>query len=284
MIETMDSKSKRDNNHEIDRKQQGSLVCVGTGLNLAGQITVLSQSYIEHAEVVFSLMPDGFSERWLGQLNQDVRSLQPFYAQKGEIKNRRDTYAQMVDAIVTQVRLGKKVVCALYGHPGVFACVGHMAIQVLQNEGYSAQMEPGVSAEACLWADLGVDPASSGHQSVEASQFMFYQQSISPAAYLVLWQIGLAGEHTLTKFHTSSDKLQVLVALLQQWYPLEHEVILYEAATLPIQSPRIEKLMLKDLPHARLTDISTLCIPPSETLQLNHHVLAKLGISADDFG
>ncbi|MCL1123510.1 SAM-dependent methyltransferase [Shewanella surugensis] len=268
----------------MDSKQQGSLVCVGTGLNLAGQITVLSQSYIEHAEVVFTLMPDGFAERWVGRLNKDVRSLQPFYAQKGEVKNRRETYAQMVAAIVTQVYLGKKVVCALYGHPGVFACVGHMAVEQLQREGYRAQMEPGVSAEACLWADLGVDPASSGHQSFEASQFMYYQHAVSAAAYLVLWQIGLAGEHTLTKFHTTSDKLQVLVELLQQWYPLEHEIIIYEAATLPIQSPRIETLRLKDLPNARLTDISTLCIPPSEKLTLNHQALTQLGISADDFG
>ncbi|WP_299490650.1 SAM-dependent methyltransferase [uncultured Shewanella sp.] len=273
----MDSKS-------LDSHKSGSLVCVGTGLNLAGQITVLSQSYIEHADTVFSLMPDGFAERWVGRLNSNVRSLQSFYAQKGEVKNRRDTYAQMVNAIVAEVRLGKKVVCALYGHPGVFACVGHLAIEQLQREGFRAQMEPGVSAESCLWADLGVDPASSGHQSVEASQFMFYRQSISPAAYLVLWQIGLAGEHTLTKFHTCSDKLQVLVELLAQWYPLEHEVILYEAATLPVQSPRIDKLMLKDLPQARLTDISTLCIPPSEALQLNEQALAKLEINADDFG
>ncbi|WP_298775355.1 SAM-dependent methyltransferase [uncultured Shewanella sp.] len=268
----------------LGNQKNGRLVCVGTGLNLAGQITVLSQSYIEQAEVVFSLMPDGFAERWVARLNKDVRSLQPFYAQNGGVKNRRDTYAQMVDAIVTEVRLGKQVVCALYGHPGVFACVGHRAIEQLKKEGYTAHMEPGVSAEACLWADLGVDPATSGHQSVEASQFMFYQQSISPAAYLVLWQIGLAGEHTLTQFHTSSDKLQVLVDLLQQWYPLEHEVILYEAATLPIQSPRIDKLMLKDLPQATLTDISTLCIPPCEPLQLNHQVLAQLGITANDLG
>ncbi|MGL4615674.1 MAG: SAM-dependent methyltransferase, partial [Shewanella sp.] len=136
----------------------GSLVCVGTGLQLAGQMSVLSRSYIEHAEVVFSLLPDGFAQQWLMQLNSNVINLQQFYAQDGEVKSRRDTYEQMICAILDAVRAGKRTVCALYGHPGVFACVGHLAIARARAEGFFAKMEPGISAEACLWADVGIDP------------------------------------------------------------------------------------------------------------------------------
>lgn len=271
----------------MDKKQEivrGTLVCVGTGLNLAGQISVLSKSYIENADVVFSLVPDGFAQRWLESLNGDVRSLQPYYAQGDEVKNRRDTYAQMVQAILVEVRLGKKVVCALYGHPGVFACVSHFAIAQAREEGYSAKMEPGISAEACLWADLGIDPGNSGHQSFEASQFMFYRHTPDPTTHLLLWQIGIAGEHTLTQFTTSSDRLQILVEQLSEWYPLEHEIVLYEAPNLPVQSPRIDRLPLKDLPFAELTPISTLLIPPSRELEFNTEILAKLGILEADLG
>ncbi|ACA85812.1 SAM-dependent methyltransferase [Shewanella woodyi] len=266
------------------REVNGSLVCVGTGLNLAGQISVLSKSYIENADVVFSLVPDGFAQRWLETLNNDVRSLQPFYAQGDEIKNRRDTYDQMVEAILEQVRAGKRVVCALYGHPGVFACVSHFAIAQALDEGYSAKMEPGISAEACLWADLGIDPGQSGHQSFEASQFMFYKHTPDPTTHLLLWQIGIAGEHTLTEFHTSSDRLQILVEQLNEWYPLEHEITIYEAPTLPIHQARVDKLLLRDLPFARLTSISTLLIPPSSKLEVNHAILGKLGITEVDLG
>lgn len=262
----------------------GTLVCVGTGLNLAGQISVLSKSYIEHADLVFSLVPDGFAQHWLETLNSDVRSLQPYYAQDGEVKNRRDTYKQMVAAILEQVRLGKKVVCALYGHPGVFACVSHFAIAQAKEEGFNAHMEPGISAEACLWADVGIDPGGSGHQSFEASQFMFYKHTPDPTTHLLLWQIGIAGEHTLTEFHTSSDRLQVLVEQLNEWYPLEHEVILYEAPNLPTQAPRIERVSLAQLPFSQLSSITTLLIPPAKQLEFNHQVLAKLGITADDLG
>jgi len=270
-----------DENQECAR---GTLVCVGTGLNLAGQISVLSQSYIENADVVFSLVPDGFAQHWLQNLNDDVRSLQPYYAQDDEVKNRRDTYAQMVQAILAEVRLGEKVVCALYGHPGVFACVSHFAIAQARKEGYSAKMEPGISAEACLWADLGIDPGNSGHQSFEASQFMFYRHTPDPTTHLLLWQIGIAGEHTLTKFSTSSDRLQILVEQLSEWYPLDHEIVLYEAPNLPVQSPRIDRLALKELPFAELTPISTLLIPPSRALEFNIEILAKLGISAIELG
>lgn len=262
----------------------GSLVCVGTGLNLAGQISVMSQSHIEQADVVFSLVPDHFAQSWLESLNDDVRSLQRFYAQGDEVKNRRDSYQQMVNAIIDEVRANKKVVCALYGHPGVFACVSHMAIASARQQGFYAKMEPGISAEACLWADMGIDPGDSGHQSFEASQFMFYCHTPDPTAYLLLWQIGIAGEHTMTQFHTSADRLQVLVEQLSQWYPLEHEVVLYEAPNLPIQTARKDYLRLQDLPSAALSPITTLLIPPAKALSVNHAVLAKLGITAADLG
>ncbi|WP_133405996.1 SAM-dependent methyltransferase [Parashewanella tropica] len=262
----------------------GSLVCVGTGLQLAGHISVRSKSYIENADVVFSLMPESFSQSWLERLNPNVVSLQPYYAKEGEIKSRRDTYAQMVQAICQAVRDGKKVVCALYGHPGVFACVSHLSIKQLRKEGYEAHMEPGISAEDCLWADLGIDPGTYGHQGFEATQFMFYQHTPDPAVHLVLWQIGLAGEHTLTEFHTNSDRLQILVEQLNEWYPLDHEIVIYESPNLPTFQPRIDRLKLKDLPYAELTCISTLLIPPSKKMAFNTKVLNKLGITPSDIG
>ncbi|MGI2173961.1 SAM-dependent methyltransferase [Shewanella ulleungensis] len=262
----------------------GQLICVGTGIQLAGQIGSLSVSYIQLADVVFSLVPDGFTDRWLATLNDDVRSLQPYYAQAGEIKNRRDSYQQMVDAMLAEVRANKIVVCALYGHPGVFSCVSHMAIAQTRMLGFRAKMLAGVSAEACLWADLGIDPGSSGHQSYEATQFMLYQHVPDTCSHLVLWQIALAGEHTLTQFCTTNARIQILVEHLTQWYCADHEVIIYEAANLAIQTPRIEKIKLAELTDVELTTISTLLIPPSQPLRLNHKMLAKLAITETDLG
>ena len=104
---------------------QGSLVCVGVGMTLGSHLTPLSRSYIESADVVFAATSDGIVELWLAKMNPDVRSLQPFYR---EGKSRAETYREMITAMLAEVRAGKRVCGAFYGHPGVFAGVAHEAI------------------------------------------------------------------------------------------------------------------------------------------------------------
>src|SRR3546814_6002534 len=58
------------------------------------------------------------------------------------------------------------------------------------------------------------------------------------------------------------DGLQALVDKLLRWYPPDHEVILYEAVRLPIESPRIDRVLLRDLPAAHYKEYTTLVIPP----------------------
>ena len=50
-------------------------------------------------------------------------------------------------------------------------------------------------------------------------------------------------------------------------YPLDHAVILYEAATNPLETPRMDTIRLRDLPTATLNGITTLVIPAAFTLQ-----------------
>ncbi|MCW8832879.1 MAG: SAM-dependent methyltransferase [Colwellia sp.] len=253
----------------------GSLVCVGTGMTLGAHITPIAKSHIEQADVVFSLMSTGITERWLEELHSDVRSLQYCY-QEG--KNRNITYNEMVEAILTEVRVGKKVVAAFYGHPGVFACVAHRAIKQAKLENMPAHMEAGISAEDCLYADLAIDPGKTGCMNLETSQFMFYQRNIDPAAHLVLWQVGLAGDKSLARFSTGKAYRQVLVDLLLATYPADHQVILYQAKVLPIDTMRAEYIKLVDLVNAELFMHTTLVIPPSEKMQPNQAVLDKLAL------
>lgn len=253
--------------------QKGSLVCVGTGMTLGAHISPISRSHIEQADVVFVLVSDGVTEQWICQMNSDVRSLQPFYT---EGKSRMETYYQMVDAMLAQVKLNKKVVGAFYGHPGVFAWVPHNAIKQAKQLGFYAYMEPGISAEDCLIADLGIDPGQYGCQHYEASQFMFYQRTIDTAAYLILWQVGVAGDRSLAKFSTNAECKQLLVDLLTEYYPLTHDVILYEAITLPFQQPRIEFLPLAKLAAVKMDFKTTLVLPPCQKMQLNTVLLDRL--------
>jgi precorrin-6B methylase 1 len=251
----------------------GSLVCVGIGMTLGSHITPLSRSHIEQADVVFTGLSDGIVELWIAGMNKDVRSLQKYY---NEGTSRMHTYRQMVDAILTEVRAGKRVCGAFYGHPGVFAWAPHKAIAVAREEGYPAHMEPGVSAEDCLYADLGIDPGKVGCQHYEASQLLFYKRRIDPTAYLVLWQVGIAGDQSLARFSTGPAYRQVLVDLLAQDYALDHEVTVYRCATLPIHQPRIERMALRDLVDADIDLHPTVVIPPARALEPNNAIREQL--------
>ncbi len=262
---------------------RGSLVCVGIGMTLGSHITPLARSHIEQSDVVFAAVSDGIVELWLSEMHADVRSLQPFYR---EGKSRMQTYREMVDAILTEVRAGKRVCGVFYGHPGVFAWPPHKAIEIARAEGYRAHMEPGISAEDCLYADLGIDPGKFGCQHFEASQMLFYHRRIDPTAWLVLWQVGVTGDQSLARFSTGAAYRQVLVDVLARDYPLDHEVIIYRVPTLPIHPPRIERIALGKLPDADITLHDTVAIPPAHAMQPNPELRARLAaldlIPADD--
>ena len=251
----------------------GSLACVGLGMTLGAHISPRSRGHIEQADVVFAAVSDPLVELWLQQMNADVRSLQPLYA---EGKSRHDTYRQMVDAILAEVRLGKTVCGAFYGHPGVFAQAPHEAVAQARAEGFSAVMEPGISAEDCLYADLGIDPGKTGCQHYEASQLMFYQRRIDPGAVLVLWQVGIAGDRSFRRFATAPAYRQLLADLLAEHYPPDHACTVYEAATLPIHRPRMDVVALRDLARVDMGAQTTLVLPPSQPLQPNAAMLARI--------
>jgi len=251
----------------------GSLVCVGTGMMLGAHISPRSRSCIEQADVVFAAVSDPVVELWLQEMHKDVRSLQPLYS---EGKSRHDTYREMVDLMLAELRDGKKVCGAFYGHPGVFAYAPHRAIELARAEGFSAHMEPGISAEDCLYADLGIDPGRVGCQHYEASQFMFYRRKIDTSAYLVLWQVGIAGDRSFRRYATGSAYRELLVELLTEYYPSHHEVIIYEAATLPISKPRMQKLPLSALIGTELFLQSTMVLPPCRALTRNDAMLLRI--------
>ena len=251
----------------------GSLACVGIGMTLGSHLTPLARDYIQKADVVFTALSDGIIEMWIAGMNADVRSLQSCYR---EGKSRMQTYREMVEAMLTEVRAGKRVCAAFYGHPGVFAWPTHKAIEIARAEGFSAHMEPGVSAADCLYADLGFDPGKYGCQHYEASQFMFNRRRLDTGAYLILWQVGLSGDQSLARFSTGAAYRQVLVDVLHRDYPLHHEVILYQAATLPTFRPKIVRLPLAQLPAAEADMHFTMVVPPAQSLQPDREIRERL--------
>ncbi|MEO7793625.1 MAG: SAM-dependent methyltransferase [Thermoanaerobaculia bacterium] len=241
-------------------KETGSLLFVGTGMLIAGQVTQEALSAIESAEKLYYLVTDIVTSRWLESLNPTAESLYGCYA---DGKPREQTYAEMVDRLLSSVREGRQVVAALYGHPGIFVAPSHEAIRQARAEGFDAQMMPGISAEDCLFADLGIDPGERGCQSFEATDFLLRRRIFDPTSTLILWQIGGIG---VFDFHQtdlwSRSGLAVLATELLRHYPADHEIVVYEAVPYPTLPQKIDRLPLSVLAQAAVTIRSTLYVPP----------------------
>jgi uncharacterized protein YabN with tetrapyrrole methylase and pyrophosphatase domain len=240
---------------------RGSLVVVGTGIKLAAHCTPEARQCIESAELVFTAGGDPVMEQWLTTINKSTISLHDFY---GGTRSREETYEAATEAIVEAVRDGKRVCVAFYGHPGVFVNPSHEAIRRAREEGFAARMLPGISAEDCLFADLGLDPGELGCQSYEATDFLSNARKFDSTAMLILWQIAVVADHTFRVFDSDPNRLKILADSLIQHYGSEHLVAVYEAAALPVTQPRIQWVTLATLHTADVLQHSTLYVPPRE--------------------
>ncbi|MDH5833478.1 diguanylate cyclase [Luteimonas kalidii] len=247
-----------------DAREGGGLVVVGSGIEFGRHVSERCLSEIREAQVVFCLT-DPFALAMIQGFRPDTINLGVYYA---DGKDRRQTYREIDAAIMAEVLAGKRVCTVFYGHPGVFADVPHAVVRKAREAGIPARMEPGISAEACLYADLGIDPGRRGVHSMEATHFLHYDRVPDTAGLLLLWQVALSGDLSCTRFHAEREGLQALVDRLQRWYPPDHEVILYEAARLPIESARVDRVALRDLPDAHYEEYTTLVIPPLGELRV----------------
>jgi len=207
---------------------------------------------------VLCLVADPVAAERVAALNPATRSLAGLYAEGAP---REEAYERMVAEILAPVRAGRRVCAVFYGHPGVFVAPGHAAVAAARREGLPARMLPGVSAEDCLFADLGVDPARDGCQTYEASAFLRRRPRVETSAALVLWQVGVVG----SREHANAPdprELPRLVSLLAGLYGEGHEAVVYQASPYPGVPPLVRRLRLAELDAAAVTPLATLYVPP----------------------
>jgi uncharacterized protein YabN with tetrapyrrole methylase and pyrophosphatase domain len=254
----------------------GSLTVVGTGIQLVGHLTLAAKAWIEQADKVLFAVADPVTAKWLRSLNATAESL-PYNTNN---QRRRETYCEMTEKILAEVRQGLNVCAAFYGHPGVFADPAHAAIKQARQEGFRARMLPGISAEDCLFADLGLDPGKNGCQSFEATDFLIRQRKFDPTSALILWQIAMVGNLSFYQPGGNLHSLKILTEVLNRYYDSEHEVIVYEASVYyPVCEPVICRVPLARLPETEMTEVATLYVPPKSPAPIDREMLMRLGMS-----
>jgi hypothetical protein len=221
------------------------------------------------------VVTDPVAARWLESLNRSARSLTSLY--RAGVP-RRTIYEEMVQEIVGAVREGRRVCAVFYGHPGVYVQPSHEAVRRAREEGFEARMLPGVSAEDCLVADLGVDPGERGWQSWEATDFLLYGFRPDPTAGLVLWQVDAIGKLDWN-LDPNPRGLRMLAEVLGKLYPQEHELIFYRASIYPIRSGEAIRMPLRELAGLESPPAPTLYVPPLPRRPVEHAIAARIGVT-----
>ena len=249
---------------------------VGTGIQIVGQTTLEARDVIRRAEKVLHVVADDATASWLKRLNPSAESLYPLYRQG---KPRAETYEAMVEAVLSLVRKGMRVCFASYGHPGVFDYSSHESIRRARNEGYRARMLPGISAEDCLLADLGVDPGVDGCQSYEATDFLLRRRRPDTTVPLILWQIGVIGQPGHVPGPTTSGKgLALLAEVLREQYGGDHGVTVYRTSLFPGSEPSVNRLTVAGLADATVEKMATLFVPPLRSAPVDPAMAERLGV------
>ena len=190
---------------------------------------------------------------------------------------RTQIYDAIVEQILEAVRTGGRVCSVFYGHPGVFATPSHEAVRRARAEGFEARMLPAVSAEDCLFADLGVDPGRTGCQSYEATDFLVTNRVVETTAALILWQVSVIGEANAVST-PRQEGLRFLAERLAELYPADHLVTLYQASPYPVAEPIIRTVPLGGLAESELPALATLYVPPTAPAHADPSAERRLGL------
>jgi tetrapyrrole methylase family protein/MazG family protein len=255
--------------------QNVSLTVVGSGIKFVSHLTTEAKVYIEQSEKVLYLLNDPVLKEWIKQHNKNAESLDDLYL---KFPLRVDCYRAITEYILVTLRKQIHLCVVLYGHPTVFAQPALDAVKKARLEGYYAKILPGISAEACLFADLLIDPGSCGCQSFEATDFLLRKRRFDPSSHLILWQVSVIGALGHVQNFDNLEGATILTRVLAEHYDLSHIVTLYQAAQYPFFEPVIESFPLRDLPTAKFSRISTLYISPIKEVRCDEAMMRELGL------
>ena len=200
----------------------GRLVVVGSGIKGIAHLTLEAVGHLEEADKVFYTVADGSTAAFIHSKNANAIDLYNLY----DIgKPRYETYIQMAEKMLREVRNGFYVVGIFYGHPGIFVNPTHRAIAIARQEGHQAFMLPGISAEACLFSDIGVDPAFPSCQTFEATDLLLRERPINTTGHVVIFQIDIVGDSGFHPNGFMNTKPQILISKLQDIYGVDHPIV-----------------------------------------------------------
>ncbi len=238
---------------------ESSLTIIGSGIQYLRDITYGAKIHIQKADIILYLVNNPLFESWIKDENPNAESLHSLYIDQ---EPRKKIYQNIIDKIFFYLNQDLRVCVVFYGHPGFFVYASHKAIKLARENGIVARMLPGISTIDCLIADIGYDPGIYGMQCYEATDFIVRNRKVDINSALILLQVGLIGYTSHQSNGYKLNNILILKKRLEEIYPKNHNLIIYEAPIYPAIDPIIKTIYISDLPINKLSEIATIFIPP----------------------
>jgi hypothetical protein len=72
--------------------------------------------------------------------------------------------------------------------------------------------------------------------------------------------------------------LKILTEILEEHYDKDHEVIIYQASSLPLCQPIIQRIALTKIHEAKIGAASTMYVPPKGLQNSDEDMIKQLGM------
>jgi hypothetical protein len=228
-------------NDQVNRPPSGSLTIVGSGIVAVAHLSPEAAAHIASADIVFYHATNGVTASHIRQLNPNAVDLYRYY---DEGKPRRETYIQMAELMLREVRRNQSVVGVFHGHPGYFVLPARRALAIASSEGFRTALLPAISATDCLFADLRVDPGVRGCQILNASHVFLDDTVIATSCHLVFLQVGPAGDHGFSFSRYKNSGFPRFIERLIEIYGEDQDSVHYRARIFPSTNSRYKVRML----------------------------------------
>lgn len=238
------------------------ITIAGLGVKAVVQVTAETDRRIRRCqEVLYNDSGVGTAE-FLAARCPRVTSL--YHASYGEADNRVNAYRSMAAAVIDAAMQRRPVCYLTHGHPIIFCYSAVLVRDLARLLGLTVELLPGISAAACMMADLWLDPGVSGLQMFEATDLLLRRRRLHTDVPALIWQVGNLETRLYTTRPSRPERLHRFRDWLLLSYPPDHPITAYYAAPHPITTPRKWTFPLAEIAqHApELHPGITLYIPP----------------------
>jgi len=233
------------------------LVVAGSGIQYLSHLTHETKINIQDASLVLFLVNEPMIKDWILKNSQASEDLDSLYRSS---EDRNTVYTAIENYILSALNNIDNLCVVFYGHPCMCAKPALNAAKRASKKGIKVKVLPAISAEACLYADLHINPLEHGLYSLEASTLLNKQKLIDTSTNLLIWQVS----HINQTGHYKKPNIigiQSLQSYLMNYYPESKQCIIYEASLYSHFLPAIQSLPLNNIEKAVYSPLSSLFIP-----------------------